>query len=144
MGQHRPMQVFNLVTRDSIEERVLRTLEQKRSLLAEIFTGGNDEVAFGSLGQQAFLETVRELVGEEAPRLADSSEPAASTSEDAQLKLVRAGVQLLEALAAVMAESTQKNGTAMLSGETLQRGTAALQSILKSLGAPEQKADKPV
>ena len=26
MGQHRPVQVFNLVTRDSIEERVLRTL----------------------------------------------------------------------------------------------------------------------
>ena len=32
MGQHRPVQVFNLVTRDSIEERVLRTLELKRSL----------------------------------------------------------------------------------------------------------------
>ena len=32
MGQHRPVQVFNLVMRDSIEERVLRTLEQKRSL----------------------------------------------------------------------------------------------------------------
>ena len=30
------MQVFNLVTRDSIEERVLRTLEQKRSLFTEI------------------------------------------------------------------------------------------------------------
>jgi SNF2 family DNA or RNA helicase len=144
MGQHRPVQVFNLVTRDSIEERVLRTLEQKRSLLAEIFTGGNDEVAFGSLGQQAFLETVRELVGEEAPRLADSSEPASSTTEDARLQLVRAGVQLLEALAAVMAESTQKSSSAMLSGETLERGTAALHSILKSLGAPEQTADKPV
>jgi SNF2 family DNA or RNA helicase len=144
MGQHRPVQVFNLVTRDSIEERVLRTLEQKRSLLAEIFTGGNDEVAFGSLGQQAFLETVRELVGDEAPRLADSSEPASSTTEDARLKLARAGVQLLEALAAVMAESTQKSSSAMLSGETLQRGTAALHSILKSLGAPEQKAmEKP-
>ena len=59
MGQHRPVQVFNLVTRDSIEERVLRTLEQKRSLLTEIFAGDNDEVAFGSLGHQAFLETMR-------------------------------------------------------------------------------------
>jgi len=143
MGQHRPVQVFNLVTRDSIEERVLRTLEQKRSLLTEIFTGGNDEVAFGSLGHQAFLETVRELVGEEAPRPGNSPAPAPSTTEDARLKLVRAGVELLEALAAVMAESTQKSSSAMLSGETLQRGTAALHSILKSLGEPEQAAEKP-
>ena len=29
MGQHRPVQVFNLVMRDSIEERVLRTLDVK-------------------------------------------------------------------------------------------------------------------
>ena len=32
MGQQRPVQVFNLVTRDSIEERVLRSLAQKQSL----------------------------------------------------------------------------------------------------------------
>ena len=45
MGQHRPVQVFNLVMRDSIEERVLRTLAVKRSLFTEIFTGTNDEVS---------------------------------------------------------------------------------------------------
>ena len=67
MGQHRPVQVFNLVTGGSIEERVLKTLEQKRSLFEEIFAGGDDEVAFGSLGHQAFLDVVRGLVGEEAP-----------------------------------------------------------------------------
>ena len=38
MGQHRPVQVFNLVTRDSIEERVLRTLEKKRTLFEGVFT----------------------------------------------------------------------------------------------------------
>jgi superfamily II DNA or RNA helicase len=136
MGQHRPVQVFNLVTRDSIEERVLRTLEQKRSLLTEIFTGGNDEMAFGALGHQAFLETMRALVGEVTPRLGDSP-AAAPTTEDSRLKLVQAGVQLLEALAEVMADSTRKNNSATLSAETLQRGTAALRSILKSLGSPE-------
>src|SRR5262249_47191648 len=30
MGQHRPVQVFNLVTRGTIEERVLKTLEMKQ------------------------------------------------------------------------------------------------------------------
>jgi superfamily II DNA or RNA helicase len=144
MGQHRPVQVFNLVTRDSIEERVLRTLEQKRSLLAEIFTGDQDEAAFGALGHQAFLETVRLLIGEEGPRPVEPpthANPAAPVN--ARLRLAEAGVQLLEALAAVMADSTRKNGAA-LPAETLQRGTAALQTILKSLGAATEEAARDV
>ena len=143
MGQHRPVQVFNLVTRDSIEERVLRTLEQKRSLLTEIFTGGNDEVAFGSLGHQAFLDLMRDLSGEESPPLVSAPPTArAPATEDARFKLVEAGVQLLEALAAVTAESTRQQSGA-LPAETLQRGTAALQAILKNLGLPEQQDGAP-
>jgi SNF2 family DNA or RNA helicase len=143
MGQHRPVQVFNLVTRDSIEERVLRTMEQKHSLFEEIFAGGDDEVAFGALGHQAFLDAVRSLVGEEAPRPAEAppapaAEPAA---EDARLKLVQAGVQLLEALAAVVAESAKTNGAQALPPEIARRGAAALQTILRSLGA--ENASRP-
>lgn len=123
--------------RDSIEERVLKTLEQKRSLFEQIFTGGDDETALGSLGRQAFLEAVRAVIGEEASPQAPAAAVAPCVpAEDARLKLVQAGVQLLEALAAVMAESGQgKNGTPPLSAETLQRGTAALQTILRGLGA---------
>src|SRR5207244_1899878 len=62
MGQHRPVQVVNLVTRDSIEERVLKTLGLKRTLFDGVFSGGSDEVSFASLGQRAFLDTVRDLV----------------------------------------------------------------------------------
>jgi SNF2 family DNA or RNA helicase len=68
MGQHRPVQVFNFVTRDSIEERVLRTLETKRSLFESVFGGSSDEVLFEALGNQAFLETVRELFVDAPPR----------------------------------------------------------------------------
>jgi len=144
MGQHRPVQVFNLVTRDSIEERVLRTLEQKRSVFTEIFTGTSDEVAFGALGGRAFLETVRDLLGEEGPRPAEAAAVAPGpAAEDARTKLARAGVQLLEALAAVLAESSQGTGDALLPAETLQRGTAALTAILQSLGASAPTANAP-
>src|SRR2546422_5120260 len=64
MGQHRPVQAFNLVVRDSIEERVLRTLEQKRSLFTAVFARTSEEVIFDAMGQQTFLETVRDLFGE--------------------------------------------------------------------------------
>ena len=66
MGQHRPVRVINLVTRASIEERVMKTIAQKRSLFDGVFTGTSDEVSFAALGQQAFLDAVRAaVVGEE-------------------------------------------------------------------------------
>ena len=42
MGQHRPVRAINLVTRASIEERVMKTLAQKRSLFDGVFTGTTD------------------------------------------------------------------------------------------------------
>ena len=128
MGQHRPVQVFNLVTRDSIEERVLRTLDRKRSLFAGVFTDNSDEVLFSSLGHQAFLQTVRELVADEnvdgsgdppygdvldvgrlsraVPRAESpvgKPAPESSTSRasaDSEENVAAAAVQLLETLAA--------------------------------------------
>ncbi|MBY0232356.1 MAG: DEAD/DEAH box helicase, partial [Gemmataceae bacterium] len=65
MGQHRPVQVYNLVMRGTIEERVLATVAQKRALFDEVFAGTSDEIAFEGLGQQAFLDTMRELFAPE-------------------------------------------------------------------------------
>jgi hypothetical protein len=141
MGQHKPVQVFNLVMRDSIEERVLKVLDQKRSLFTELFQGTGDEVAFSSLGQQAFLEKMRELfapaasppaqeaTSEEAPPVEVLPGPGA----DPRQVLLQAGVQLLEALATVLAGS---NGATLAGTDPhlLQRGASALQSILHRLG----------
>ncbi|HEY7327397.1 MAG TPA: DEAD/DEAH box helicase [Gemmataceae bacterium] len=163
MGQHRPVQVFNLVMRDSIEERVLRTLAVKRSLFTEVFAGTNDEVVFATLGQQAFLETVRELVCEAKPAETPASVAASGeAATDPRQAVVQAGVQFLEALAALFgsAGSTQTgaNGNGaflvspflatdahgrpvlqvpMPSPETLQRGAAALRTIVQKLAAPD-------
>ena len=150
MGQHRPVQVFNLVTRDSIEERVLRTLERKRLVFAGMFTGTNDEVMFGSLGHQAFLETVRELVASEeraecGVRSAElkTEEPTlpVAVATVAEQTLATVAVQFLEALAAVGVQglvTTDAAGrpslqVALPSVEVLRRGTAALRAILHSL-----------
>ncbi|HZT79708.1 MAG TPA: C-terminal helicase domain-containing protein, partial [Gemmataceae bacterium] len=154
MGQHRPVQVFNLVTRDSIEERVLRTLEVKRSLFEGVFDGTADAVSFAALGQRAFLDTVRGLLAEEEarrPAPAVQLEPAA----DPRQALVLAGVQFLEALAAWVGEpGASAPGAGVPAGlvttdartgqpvlqvplpppEVLQRGAAALRAILGGLG----------
>ena len=162
LGQHRPVQVINLVTRDSIEERVLRTLEMKRSLFEGVFSGASDEVSFTSLGHRAFLDTVRELVVPEerkppAPAPPSTAAPAAA---DAMQVLIQAGIQFLEALATVMSGTGAKaNGAAAttpslvgtdartgkpvlqvpLPGpEVLQRGGAAWQVILKGVQGKEE------
>jgi hypothetical protein len=153
------VQVFNLVTRDTIEERVLRALEKKRSLFAGVFTGTSDEVAFDALGRQTFLDAVRELTADEAPRPAAepaaTPTPAEAPADAARLRMVEAGVQFLEALAAVFAESAggpKANGQAGVSvttdaqtgrpvlhvplppPEVMQRGAAALQKLLTAVG----------
>ncbi|OAI47883.1 helicase Snf2 [Planctomycetaceae bacterium SCGC AG-212-F19] len=157
MGQHRPVQVVNFVTRGSIEERVLKTLELKRSLFDGIFAGTSDEVSFAALGRRAFLDTVRELMADERPAPPPQLEPMPSTADPGQT-LVQTGVQLLEALAglfgaparpasngksaasplAALVATDAKTGQQILqlpipSPEVLQRGAVALQAILHGL-----------
>jgi SNF2 family DNA or RNA helicase len=157
MGQHRPVQVINLVTRDSIEERVLKTLALKRTLFQGVFAGTADEVSFEALGQRTFLDSVRDLLAEAPPLPAA---PLAKTAApDPRLALVQAGVQLLEALAGMLAAApgpAAGNGQAghglldafmttdartgqpvlqvpLPPPEVRQRGAAALHTILQAL-----------
>ncbi len=158
MGQHRPVQVINLVTRGSIEERVLATLQLKQSLFEGVFAGTTDEVSFEALGRRAFLDTVRELIAEDEARQPPpvvQLEPVA----DPRQALVQAGVQFLESLAGIFGGGTAAaragaNGKQAAAGltslittdartgqpvlqvplpspEVLQRGAAALQTILQ-------------
>jgi superfamily II DNA or RNA helicase len=157
MGQHRPVQVFNLVTRDSIEERVVRTLDKKRSLFENVFAGTDDEVMFAALGNQSFMEAVRELVSEEPAPAPALPAPAPAAVADARQALLQAGVQFLEALAAVLAApapngangqaaapalvtTDARTGQAVLQVPLPSRvvppgGGAALQPILRAFGA---------
>jgi hypothetical protein len=154
MGQHRPVQVFNLVMRDSIEERVLKTLEQKRSLFEGLFEGTSDEVVFGELGQQAFLDTIKQLVGPAVPAepavLEGVPAPAAAGSGagSPETALLQVGVQFLEALAAAFTTpggavltTDPRTGQTVLqipvpSPQLLQRGAAALQTIVQHVNGP--------
>ncbi len=179
MGQHRPVQVFNLVTRDSIEERVLRVLGQKKTLFDGVFATGSDEVLFEQLGQKSLLDAVRDLVSTEPEptptaagvppsggleardRLKAELQPAPTPSQpgvDPHQALVQAGVQFLEALAAILRagagngpiEVSSLVGTDARTGqpvlqlplpsvEWLQRGAAALQALAG--GESQQRAN---
>ncbi len=68
MGQNRPVRVINLVTRGTIEEKVMRTLEAKQGLFAGVFEGDADEIPFEAVSVSGFLDTMRELVSDEEAR----------------------------------------------------------------------------
>jgi hypothetical protein len=111
------------------------------------------------------LETVRELVGEAKPAEAPAPLPVPSEpADDPRQAVVRAGVQLLEALAALVggASSPQTeangNGASVLSSflatdaqgrpvlqvpvpspEVLQRGAAALRTIVEKFTRTEDR-----
>jgi SNF2 family DNA or RNA helicase len=152
LGQQQTVQVINLVTRNSIEERVLKTVELKRSLFDGLFAGGTDEVSFAALGRSAFLETVREMV-EEPRRPAPPPVPAPAVTDPRQA-FVLAGVQLLEALAGMVATSNGQPAIRVTSDaqtgqpvlqlplpppEVLERGAVALQTLLKEFGRPQEE-----
>jgi superfamily II DNA or RNA helicase len=129
MGQDRPVRVVHLVTRNSIEERVQRVIEQKRALFTGLFDGETDEVSFAALGQPAFLDAVRELLVDDG-RTGSVSD---RSPEEARSRLIDAGVQFLEALAAVL--TVEKPA---MPADLVVRGTAALRTILENLDGAEQ------
>jgi hypothetical protein len=130
LGQHRPVQVYHLVTRDSIEDRVQRVVSRKRELFEALFQGTSDEVSFESVGQQTFLETVRELFHEETPTATPETACPAPTPTAQPSALFVAGVQFLEALAESLPADPQAG---RIEPEVLARGVAALRKLLAKL-----------
>jgi superfamily II DNA or RNA helicase len=118
MGQNRPVRVINLVTRGTIEEKVLRTLEAKQGLFAGVFDGGDDEIPFEAVNRSGFLEGMRELLGEQRSEVrgqrseeaGQKAEPKAKPGSDLTSDLCpltsdlwNAAAQLLEGVCAMAA-----------------------------------------
>ena len=80
LGQSRPVQVFDLVAEDSIEQRMLGLLGFKRALFAGVLDGGEKEVRLGGSRLARFLEAVGE-VAEASPEVATAAPPGGEVTE---------------------------------------------------------------
>jgi hypothetical protein len=63
-----------------------------------VFDSDDDEIQFSAVNQSAFLDAVRELVGEPKPEPVPAPAVAPPPDGDARLALWRAGAQVLDAL----------------------------------------------
>jgi len=144
MGQSRPVRVVNFVTRGTIEEKVLRTLEAKQGLFDGIFEGDADEIPFGAVNG-GFLDTMRGLVDEPATPQTVTEQPASpvptqpriaaivagpSASEGENLTLWHGVAQLIEAACVTLADPVARE---QLSQEIRDRLRAALRGIAAKL-----------
>lgn len=64
LGQTNPVQIINMVAKDTIEERMLSTLKFKSNLAAGILDGGEDAVFFENSKFDKIVETVESVIYE--------------------------------------------------------------------------------
>lgn len=77
LGQNNPVQIINMVAADTIEERMLSTLNFKSNLAAGILDGGEDAVFAENSKFDKIVETVEGVINEDAP----APEPEQSAPE---------------------------------------------------------------
>lgn len=142
LGQQRPVQVFHFLTRDSIEDRVLKVVGNKRQMFEAVFDSSTAMIHLDPEGSGHFLESVRELVLEKIPdREPDlpANLPGNGLS-DSSARWMEMGIELLEELA----EWSQKARVVSLEGKSYfqiplpeenwhHRATLALEKLLQQL-----------
>jgi len=133
MGQKNPVRVVNFVTRGTIEERVLRTLQSKQSLFDGVFGGDDEEVSLTAVGTKSFVAGVRNLLDDSKQ---EAVPLAASRSEADHQAFWQAGVQMVEALAQLsVAEAL---GGSRPDAATQARLRASLAQLAKQLDATDK------
>jgi SNF2 family DNA or RNA helicase len=126
LGQARPVQVINFVSKGTIEEGMLSVLAFKRSLSAGILDGGSSDISLGGSRLNRFMKDVENVTGsmgvgeavtpaeevmnfvtdddagsvEETGRVDVAAAPPRDTSFDPWQALAQVGTQFVAALAA--------------------------------------------
>jgi len=80
LGQSRPVHVINMLTSESIEERVWETLQLKKSLFAGVFDSPTGEVSFAKLGRKTMMQAVKEIFNSQPSEAKPVMDPLSPTA----------------------------------------------------------------
>jgi superfamily II DNA/RNA helicase len=136
MGQKRPVQVYLLVTEDTLEEGMLNTLEAKRELALAALDLESEvsEIAISG-GMEALKRRLEVLIGEKPPAPMDESSREAVERElrrkERREQIARAGGRLVGAAFQFVgellgAQETEPSGS---TGEAAAADTSTVQSV---------------
>ncbi len=149
LGQPDPIDVYNLVSDDSIETRIAGTLASKKAMFDGLFDGTSDQVLFDEAG--GFLATVSKIVdvptaegtdteGDDDESSLDELPEVVSTEEDTRASGA-AGSSMRETGAETRAGAGPRTPTAPQPGHTERLpGAAAVQSMFQQVQI-EQRED---
>ena len=142
MGQKRPVQVFLLVTEDTLEENMLTTLSTKHDLAMAALDVNSDvtKVDFRS-GMEELKRRLEVLLGAKKPAPVDASQKQAVLQQidharERREKLATAGGELLGAFAKFLSELTEEKPaqteTASASSTAFDTANAASNALVPS------------
>src|SRR5712691_10403439 len=122
LGQHRPIDVYNLVSEPGIESRISDLVGTKQALFTGLFDGTTDEVTFERSG--TFLSRMERIV-EVAPTPAQTTADIAAPEDDASEREI-------EALVAAGDESRDAAGATAMRPEPIP-STPEIQRLVSGL-----------
>ena len=110
LGQKRPVQIINFVSKGTIEEGMLSVLAFKRSLSAGILDGGTGEISFGGSRLNRFMKDVENVTG------SMGEGEALAPAEEARNIVAANGAGSAEAANAVATTGSGETATARIDG----------------------------
>lgn len=130
IGQRRNIQVLNMISQDSFEERMLATLEVKASLFEGILDNGDDTVVLDDSRMNNILKAVADYVGEgtDSPDNLSAVMPVGPEDTDNEM-------------ANVPEESPVAEDRETDCSELLKRGSDLLSDLSAVLKSPEKTAE---
>ena len=124
IGQERKIQVINMISKDSFEERMLSTLEFKSSLFEGLLDGGDDTVILDDNKMNKVLESVAGYV-EDLPEAAAEPDEESFVSESVNDSVPESGY----------GEEAHDDA-----GELVRHGVAFISGLAETLKSPEKTA----
>lgn len=125
LGQENPVQIINMVARDTIEERMLSTLKFKSNLAAGILDGGEDAVFFENNKFEKIVEVVDGVINESETTDPEPEDKTSIENQTAQRDESDENTDKSSSAVETSATSAKPN-------QTNYRGTANANSDLQS------------
>ncbi len=82
LGQEKPVTIINLISKGTIEERMLELLNFKKKMFEGVLDGGEDAVFMTESKMKQFMKTVEDLTVEKTPETVDQPEEFADPALD--------------------------------------------------------------
>ncbi|MDR1004552.1 MAG: DEAD/DEAH box helicase [Prevotellaceae bacterium] len=145
IGQKRNIQIINMVARETIEERMLSTLNFKSSLFEGILDNGEDTIFLEDSKLEKIMESIRVLTEDKGTTV---SPDTVSPADDKEEETVNTPAEMLETINplleeepavpdAPVAEPTYIATAEPDPSQLLQQGFSFLNGLARTLSSPE-------